>query len=88
MSGISPSKTSISIVIEALKQCENIYELDLSQNLLEEREMLTILNAVPQFNSVNTLKLESLRMSYDTSLQLSQVLMDSHNLKRYFSHFF
>lgn len=88
MSGISPSKTSIPIVIEALKQCENIYELDLSQNLLEEREMLTILNAVPQFNSVNTLKLESLRMSYDTSLQLSQVLMDSHNLKRYFSHFF
>ena len=82
MSGISPSKSSISSLIEALKKSENVYEVDLSQNLLEEREMLSILNAFPQFSSVNTLKAENLRLSYDTCLQLSQILFDSHNLKR------
>lgn len=83
MCGICPSKSSIKVMVEALRLSEDILEIDLGQSLLEDNELKDILTALKEnINSVNTLKLDEVDLTNDVILHLSNMLMENHFLQR------
>ena len=83
MCGICPSKSSIKVMVEALRLSEDILEIDLGQSQLEDNELKDILTALKEnINSVNTLKLDEVDLTNDVIPHLSNMLMENHFLQR------
>lgn len=82
LSGICPSRSSIQVLLKSLEASNDIFELDLSQCLLQEIEIQLIIKAFADLGSINTLKLDQVKMTQDTCLLLSSILMENHTLHR------
>ncbi len=86
LTSICPSRQSIKCLIEALKKSQDVFELDLSESLLDFEDLELILGALSCPNdlpsSINTLKLDSLNFTYDKCLSLSKMLRENRFIQR------
>ena len=71
------------MMIEALKLSGDISEIDLSQSLFEENELIDILTSLKAcINSVNTLKLDEVDLTNNVTIHLANMLMENNFLQR------